>query len=125
MCNLTKQAFAKALLTLKLSACVCEIHCSTIKQILQNKCMGIRFVSTNRSRSYNSTFMRLLMNDGDFKPLNVGDGKALCGGDSAVGWHGRAGSGQRRCIHSVQKKHRITNVMCDNLYSTLNTYKGN
>lgn len=70
MCNLTKQAFAKALLTLKLSACICEIHCSTIKQILQNKCMGIRFVSTNRSRSYNSAFMRLLMNDGDFKPSN-------------------------------------------------------
>lgn len=70
MCNLTKQAFAKALLTLKLSDCICEICCSTIKQILQNKCMGIGFVSANKRRSYNSAFMRLPMNDCDFKPPN-------------------------------------------------------
>lgn len=62
MCNLTKQAFAKVVITLKLSSCIREIHCSTIKQILQNKCVRIRFVSTNKNRSYNSAFMRLLMN---------------------------------------------------------------
>lgn len=78
MCNLTKQAFAKALVTLKLSSCVCEIHCSTIKHILQNKCKGIRFVLTNKSRSYNSAFMGILMNDCDFMPSDYNTTSPPC-----------------------------------------------
>lgn len=72
--------------------------------------------------------MRLLMNDGDFKPSNYDLMSAMAKHFLVVTqqWADMAGLAQDgHCIHSVKKKHRIINVMCDNLYSTLNTYKGN